>query len=281
MDFASLPDVPRYHIPDCPELPIWRQRAVQAYAVGRGLTRGVLVLRAAARLTGVWVAPTSAELVEIALPSGRAPGHRMHREGRRYVKLAVRADDILDVQGVRCLHPLHNALEIARAYGFAEGVVAVDSLFHGKSIEEQRVVWVELHARCERMRGLRGVRYARQALEHMVRNSGSAPESYLRARLIEAGIGPIEVQHRAGRYYIDLLVGQTVAVEIDGNVKYLADARSTESAERQREKQIQNKGYYLLRFKPWELFNDLPGVLARIRTACEVERARRISPPPG
>lgn len=221
----------------------------------------VLVGRSAARKLGMWVISRGEEPVEVALPS-RSVSQSRAQSGRytfRFSKL--RRDEQLIYEGHCITTPTRTFIDIARYYGFIEGLIAADYLLR-RGIERDAIA-----KEIRKMGRAKGIGVARKCLEHAIPNSDSAYESLARGLLIEAGIGPVVAQARVERYFADLLVKGWLIIEIDGEIKYEGDdADDVLRAERHRQKRIGNKGYVFLRFSPSFLRKHPEKFIAEVRT---------------
>ncbi|EEI16861.1 hypothetical protein HMPREF0298_1357 [Corynebacterium lipophiloflavum DSM 44291] len=173
------------------------------------------------------------------------------------------------VDGVRVTTQIRTGIDVALRHGFREGLVAMDWLLgrHPRANIEFEI---------RKLGRRRGIGVARAALAHAVSNVRSPYESYARALLIEAGIGPIRVNVRVGRYEVDLLIGERVVVEIDGAVKYDGKTygRTDEMLrkEREREKHLLNSAYHVRRYNPLELLSHPDRFVAEVRLAHEISQ---------
>ncbi len=103
-------------------------------------------------------------------------------------------------------------------------------------------------------------------------NVRSPYESYARAILIQNRIGPIRVNAPVGKFEVDMLIGDRVVSEIDGDVKYDgATYGRTDDVlrkERVREKRLLNDGYLVRRHSPSDVLNNEAQYVGDIRAAC-------------
>ncbi|MCT1555402.1 hypothetical protein [Corynebacterium sanguinis] len=244
---------------------------LRAWAVGKTVRKAALGGRSAARVHGMPVIATSPEDIELVPATGRCPSNSSWPRGCTYFRGAYRADEFTLVDGVRVTTQIRTGIDVALRHGFREGLVAMDWLLgrHPRANIEFEI---------RKLGRRRGIGVARAALAHAVSNVRSPYESYARALLIEAGIGPIRVNVRVGRYEVDLLIGERVVVEIDGAVKYDGKTygRTDEMLrkEREREKHLLNSAYHVRRYSPLELLSHPD------RFVAEVRLAREISQPP-
>ncbi|QPK78938.1 DUF559 domain-containing protein [Corynebacterium lizhenjunii] len=109
------------------------------------------------------------------------------------------------------------------------------------------------------MRNVKGRGEVRRVLKLATGLSESPYEALAYALLHYEGISARQQVNVLEGIRVDLLVGKSVVVEIDGEVKYSNswDGRSADEMirdERRREVRLQNAGYRVLRFSPGELF---------------------------
>lgn len=245
----------------------YEQKWITVAAVAAGAPKAVLCGRSAARLLGMWVVPPAKEKVELMLPSGALPPKSKWAPGVAYYRDGFLADTFAEVHGLHMTTYLRTALDIAARHGFLEGLVAVDWLLgHGVVTRNQ------LQLEVQRMRGRKGVGSVREVVRHAIDCSESPYESYARGLLIEAGLD-VRAQVQIGNFRVDLLVGRVI-VEVDGRGKYdgvtYKPLDETLRSERERENQLQDRGYLVRRVSPQELRRDPQGFVERIRRALAV-----------
>ncbi|WP_297850128.1 endonuclease domain-containing protein [uncultured Corynebacterium sp.] len=245
----------------------YEQKWITVAAVAAGAPRAVLCGRSAARLLGMWVVPPAEEKVELMLPSGGLPPKSKWAPGVVYYRDGFLADTFAEAHGLHMTTYLRTAFDIAARHGFLEGLVAVDWLLgHGVVTRNQ------LQLEVQRMRGRKGVGSVREVVRHAIDCSESPYESYARGLLIEAGL-EVRAQVQIGNFRVDLLVGRVI-VEVDGRGKYdgvtYKPLDETLRSERERENQLQDRGYLVRRVSPQELRRDPQGFVERIRRALAV-----------
>lgn len=244
------------------------QQWLRCYAVGASTNKAVLVLRAAARMNGMWVLPLSDDPVELILPSSHPPPRRQWPDNVMYKHMDVPEIDIHVAEcGVRCTRPIRTAIDIARYKGFREGVIAFDSLFRGLDGRQRRQLHADVGAAVERLAGVRGIETARRAFAACSSLSESPFETLLRLILADAGI-IVAVQMWVGPYRVDLLWGQLI-IEVDGRAKYSDAAQATVMAQLERENWLKEIGYEVIRIFSDEILKDEAGCVARILRAKE------------
>lgn len=221
------------------------RRWLEVEAAARSSRGAVLVGRSAARKLGMWVVSRTAEAVELTLPSRSNSPRRTKSRGFTFRYSEVSADELLTYEGHRVTDPVRTFIDIARYHGFVEGLIAADYLMRrGKTRGE-------IERGIRRMGRCKGLATARRCLHHAIATSQSPYESFVRALLIEAGIGPVAAQFQVDGWFVDLCVDGWLLIEIDGELKYEGpDGEAAWRAEKDREKRISNKGFKFLRFSP-------------------------------
>ncbi|MDR7329022.1 hypothetical protein [Corynebacterium guangdongense] len=235
-------------------LPPWEQALARTYAFGVSADRAVLSGKSAARVLGI-ATVGSDPLVEMTYPNPKSfrarrswPPHTVFRSS------ALSEDEVCVVDGIRVTTTFRTLRDVARYHGVVAGVVAIDDLRRkspGLSIED-------LHRSMTVEQRYHGVGAVRQAIDLSGDSADSPLESMARVILVRAGVGRIQTQGqiRPSRgtttYRVDLLIDGWLIVELDGNVKYdgaTFGKRADEviRAERQREKELQNAGFLVLR----------------------------------
>lgn len=246
-----------------------KRRALHAFAVGKSARTAVLISRSAARMHGIWVMSTDREATEVGYRSGVAPGNHDRARDVNYRYTPLPQEVISEVMGVAVTTPLRTIIDICLYHGFLEGLIACDwALSHGITYSE---LLDELHKSGRR----RGIKNARLAIRHASLLSESPAESLARGILIQSGFKDIVLQRKIGRFYADILVNGFLIIEVDGDVKYHDDSALAERlrGERQREKYLQNMGFWVLRFRPNELRENPAGFIREVQAALKA-RAR-------
>lgn len=213
----------------CPEIavlaapfraqPVWKRRAIRAFAVGLGTRRAVLVGKSAARILGIPVLGND-EPVTVALPEGGRPPTRRWPTGVRYRRAVLPDDQILEENGIRVTHVIRTAVDISRTHGLVEGIIAFDHVLRRYTVTHQ---WVA--AAIDGLGRLRGLSTARRALALADARAESPLESWARAQILVADLPEvtgveIQVQVLGGRYRVDIRVNGDLVIETDGEVKY-------------------------------------------------------------
>ena len=154
------------------------------------------------------------------------------------------------VHGIRVSTLERTAIDIARFYGFEEGLVAVDA------VRARNVGQFGINETLGAMGRVKGVAAARRAVAESVNCAESPWESYARALILAADYPElrwVKAQYVIENYRADLVINGWLVIEIDGNVKYRFEAEEVIRAEHRRQQAILNKGYIVLRFSPEQL----------------------------
>ncbi|HIX79376.1 MAG TPA: endonuclease domain-containing protein, partial [Candidatus Corynebacterium faecipullorum] len=166
-----------------------------------------------------------------------------------YRRMDLRGNETV-VHGIRVSSLDRTALDIARFYGFEEGLVAVDD------VRARNVGQFWINETLGAMGRVKGVAAARRAVAESVNCSESPWESYARALVLAADYPElrwVKAQYVIENYRADLVINGWLVIEIDGNVKYRHEVDEVIRAEHRRQQAILNKGYIVLRFSPEQL----------------------------
>ncbi|MGH3743929.1 MAG: endonuclease domain-containing protein [Mycobacteriales bacterium] len=158
-------------------------------------------------LCGLWP-PDSRPRVLVPAPATctRRPG-AIVREG------VLGEDDVIVVDGLRTTSGTRTGLDLARRTSRPAGLVALDALLHARVTTTSLLV-----AGLSRWAGHRGVLRARALVDLADGRAESPGESRIRLALLDAGLGPVELQVPVcgGRFRVDLVVRGRVAIEFEG-----------------------------------------------------------------
>lgn len=181
--------------------------------------------------------------------------------------------DVVDLLGVPVTSVPRTAVDVARRHGFAAGLVTVDAVL------QREVARDELLAVVEACRGWRGSRTARRVVELGDPLAETPLESLARARFIEHGLPPCELQvvlgdtwdpiGRVDHYWRE---HRTIA-EGDGALKY-TDPEAL-FAEKRREDRLREAGFEVVRYTWDEVLHTPEVVVNRILRAFARAAARR------
>ena len=259
------------------QLPSFRRKVVGIVAVARGTSKAVVAAKSAGRLLGLWVLPPKDEPITLARTSRSLPTKAAQDPRVRYRKMWLPAEHIVDINGVRSTNVARTCIDIARLLTLEEGIMAMDS-----ALAQGLVTHDELKAMVLQLSRSKGIARARTAVQHASAVAEAPYESYARAILVAEGVGrKIVAQYSfANGYRVDLCLDDAVIIEIDGNVKYDGTTYGKPvdeviRAERQREKQIQNLGFVVLRYAPSELLHERDRMVSEVREALKAVGMRR------
>jgi len=140
-----------------------------------------------------------------------------HEFGVKHHVAPFASDDVVEIDGARCLRAARTAVDIAREHGHPYGVVAFDSALR------MGVPLAELVAVLDTMRCWPRIRTARAELELADEGAESVHETMARMLVLELGHGAPETQFGLtdGRreVWCDLRLGRHI-FEPDGRIKY-------------------------------------------------------------
>lgn len=182
-----------------------------------------------------------------------------------------------EVKGVMCTDLAYTAVDIARLSGRRYGLIVADAALHaGVAIE--RLVHV-----AENLSLYKGVTGARWVIEHADARSESPLESAGRFILLSAKL-PAAVSNPwitggSKPWRADLLLPEYgIILEADGAVKYRnrADADLVVRAEKEREYELRQMGYEVIRFDRDLAYHRPAELVERIRKAIESRRGRPV-----
>lgn len=211
---------------------------------------------AAYLLCGLWPPDSRPRLV---VP---APATCTRRPETVLREAALPEGDVLVIDGLRTTSGTRTALDLARrAPGRGRALAAVDALLRAGQTTPS-----DLAVGLERWAGHRGVLRARALLALADGRSESPGESRIRLALLDAGVGPVELQVPVcgGRYRVDLVVAGRVLVEFEGTHH---DAPDAQLADRMRFNALAAlPGVRVLRYTSRDLAR-LDAVVAEVRAA--------------
>ncbi|MFC5230473.1 endonuclease domain-containing protein [Pseudonocardia zijingensis] len=224
-------------------------RAAYLLVEGRGALGGY----SAAELLGVDCAPLGA-------PAEIVSRHRVRPHPRLIARQdAIPPDELQVAGGLVVTSPRRTAYDIARRTSLVEAVVAVDGLANVHGFDPGDVLGV-----ARRHRGARGSAQLPQVVELSDRRSGSPMETRIRLALRFAGLPLPVLQHRVGRYLLDLAYPAVrIAVEYNGR-DHLDPDRALHDLER--EAYLTAAGWSVLRFGAYIVVRRPDLVAERVRT---------------
>ncbi|HZC72301.1 MAG TPA: DUF559 domain-containing protein [Jatrophihabitans sp.] len=179
---------------------------------------------------------------------------------------ALWRDDFDDWFGAPITTIPRTIIDLARARGVRDGLVAADAALH-----EHLTTPAELRRVLARQRGWPGVQAARRAIDLADHRAESPLESLARLCLIDGGLPTPELQvwiDTAVRpYRVDMLFrAQRVIVELDGLGKYRGDPRAL-AEEKIRQEHLERAGYRVVRLLWDDIVRRPAESVARVRAA--------------
>lgn len=241
-----------------------QQHWARAYCVGLSVRQAVITGRASAYLNDMWVANTP--LDRVALVARHVPPRSQWPDGVQYVKGRLAERDLVRGTAMSTTSPLRTFFDVARFDGFAHALVVADWLVkHGGCTPDRLRTLVEIQPTFP------GKVAARFAAQHVSTRPDSAPESYARGLLLAAGITNVQVNVwvLGGKYRVDLLINGWLVIEIDGWIKYDGETygKTDEQLmkEKQRQNEIENDRFKVLRFSPRYLEEHPDKFIATVR----------------
>lgn len=219
---------------------------------------GVVAGTTAALLHGADVRPSSAAAIEIVVPRN----DQVRRAGVIARAALLEDGDVVTLLGIPCLSPVRVAFDLARQSHFIESVVGVDAMLNrgGCTLDA-------LTAYIAGRPAWRGVRYARQALEHAEPLSESVMETRQRLALVHAGLprprAQVALFDADGLHVARLDLGYDewrVGVEYDGEVH-----RDRWRYDLERQERIRDLGWWHRRYTSIHAAHDRQRILVLAR----------------
>lgn len=249
-------------------------------ALSRLDDRSVVSHLSAACLHGLDLLRPPGRVVQVTRPGARS-GHR--RPQLQTYCATLDPDEITTVDGFPVTSLARTIVDLARACGFEQAVVATDHALRTGRVERSA-----LTAAADRAGRRRGIRTAHQVIAFADAGAESVGESRSRVLMIREGVPRPELQFRV-RGPTGAVVARTdfrwrgfnTVGEFDGAQKYGRSLRPGQSAgdalfqEKVREDRIRELGFHVVRWT-WGELED-PGALAgKIRRALAQSRARAV-----
>ncbi len=197
---------------------------------------------AACRETAAWIHGTDARppgqhrepvRLECLVPVGMA---RRRHHGLRCFESTLSSSDVAIVNGVPTTTPLRTALDLARYSPAYMALGCVDDLAHRGLVQIDALAHL-----ARRLPGQRGIARARQVIEWADARTESFGESWLRLRLLQAGLPrpdvQIEITDVSGRVVFRLDSGYPearVGIEYDGDQFHYATTAQRQHDEARR-----------------------------------------------
>jgi len=192
----------------------------------------------------------------------RPPGYRLRNAISSGGERALKAEDVMDVGGVRVTTPLRTACDLGRLLHRDQAFACLDCMLALGHFSREQLV-----AEVERFRGYRKVRQLRELAPDADGRSGSPEESILRRRWLDCPDLPrpepqFSVRGPQGWYAIDLAEPTArYAVEYDGAEWHGEDRRAHDQQRREWCRRTDN--WYFDVFRKEDLHG--PGRLAEVR----------------
>lgn len=218
---------------------------------GASLIGCVLGGWSAAELLGASCGPADAP-VEIVVMSRHRP-----QDGLVLRHESLPADEITAIDGVPVTSALRTAYDLARRLPTREAVVAVDALSRVGEFPPSAIRTID-----SRYPGARGRTRIADVLALADPRSGSPMETRIRLALAAGGLPMPELQHAVGPYQLDLAYPAVqLGVEYNGG-DHLTQSRSMRDLER--EAYLGRLGWYVLRFRAWDVLHRPDWVAAQV-----------------
>jgi very-short-patch-repair endonuclease len=215
--------------------------------------------------------------IDLLLPTGRKTPlvtltRRAREPGRALVpgaliKVATLPDDhVTTAFGVPVTTVARTVMDVARASGFMEGVVAADS-----ALRSHVVVKVEFAIILEECGQWPGVIRARRVLDFADGRAESVLESVARVRFAEFGIRPpdLQVNIRGKQGFIGRVDfcwhGHRTVAEADGAMKYGDQGRGRARAQLARDEKFHDEGWGTFHFTWRDIYHEPASAIDRLR----------------
>lgn len=204
--------------------------------------------------------------------SKSAPGYHLHYR-------PVGESETGEAGDLTVTSPLRTVLDCAASLSLDWGVAVTDAALHRGLVDVG-----ELRRSAARSRRIRGAAKVRTLPDLCSELAESPGESLLRVRLVRMGF-PLVEQARipgvAGAPRVDFLIDGVLAVEFDGQHKYVLDGDPALAhwAEKKRHDRIVEAGYEVIHITWKEIWDDR-ALAARVVRALERARSRSPQSPP-
>jgi hypothetical protein len=236
---------------------------------------------------GAWISHlTAAVLLGLWLPSWFQDCRELHLSKPKSLPQVRRAgvtghtvlafdDEIMDWQGIRLSTPARTWLDLARLVPLEDLVAIGDQLVRQPrpELEQRSEPWAtmqELRMMISRHPKMQGIVKARTAVDMIRAGADSAPETFLRLALTEAGLPDPELQIRVvpGDLYspaADLgYRKQRIAIQYDGGHHL---TREQQSRDNYRDEYFLAAGWRYFNFNADDLAQDFRWAVRRVRAA--------------
>lgn len=245
-------------------LPSTREDYVRALRVG-----GRLASVSAAATYGLAVPHEFHLHVHVAHESSR-----LRTEGDRYVRLSDVAGETTVIHRGRVSPPtlatrlrvglLDCLLQVVTTESEDDAVACVDSALRLGLLDSEGIEWLRKRLPARRQ----------CILDRADGKSDSYPESICRCKLARAGIATRLQVPVLGERWIDLLIGDHLAIEVDGAAKYTqgmtpAQVARRMNADRVRDAFLEALGFHVIRISYFMVMFDWPATLGMIQAVME------------
>ncbi|HAM25448.1 MAG TPA: hypothetical protein DCP11_01760 [Microbacteriaceae bacterium] len=247
------------------------------YALPSAREDYIRAVRVGGRLASVSAAATYGLAVPQEFPLHVHVPHeasRLRTEGDRFVRLSDAVGETTIIHRGRVSPPtratrlrvslLDCLLQVATTESEDDAVACIDSALRRGLLDDEGVEWLRqrLPERRQRVIAMADGR------------SDSYPESICRCKLVRAGISTRPQVPVLAERWIDLLIGDRLALEIDGAGKYTEDMTPAEvarrvNADRQRDAFLEALGYHVIRISYFMVMFDWPATLSMIQAVME------------
>ncbi|QGU01002.1 hypothetical protein CKALI_00505 [Corynebacterium kalinowskii] len=239
-------------------LPPWEKSRVRALACGLSAHSAVVVSLAAARL---WGMDTLAmySFPELSPFAGKpAPSRSQWAKTCTYRYAKLPASSVVAFKNLRVATPERAVIDTARWHSFAEALTVADHYL--TAVPHKKKLWAEL----DKIGRAKGSARARRMIKEARFGIDSAAESWARAQILDSDLpyNKLETQRevyaKGEKFYLDIVLDDFLVIEVDGRKKYQGDEdeiHRISADELQREKQIKNKGYEVVRCD-WAMLRD-------------------------
>lgn len=264
----------------------WEKFEARVLAAGTSTRKSVLSgLAAAAALDIPYLVPRSKRTrralypatIELTLPGATSPSSKKCWSPHyRYLYGNLPTEHITESNNLRTTTIERTFVDILRLYGPREALAFIES-----AMEKHRIRKQAMMQRVKNLGAIKGVKWALALLSRAHNKIQSVYETLGRYRLEQADLPEIvslipQATLREGgeTYYPDLLINGFLIVEIDGDIKYEENAIGALLQERRRERELQRRGYTIIRFSPLEVEDAIVPI---VRTTLQriAQRVRR------
>lgn len=243
----------------------WEKFEARVLAAGISTRKSVLSgLAAAVALDIPYLVPRSKHTrralypttIELTLPGTTSPSSKKCWSPHyRYLYGNLPAEHITESNNLRTTTIERTFVDILKLYGPREALAFIEA-----AMEKYRIHKQVMMQRVKSLGAIKGIKWALALLSHAHNKIQSVYETLGRYCLEQANLPEIvsiipQATLREGgeTYYPDLLINRFLIVEIDGDIKYEENTIGVLLQERRRERELQRRGYTIIRFSPLEV----------------------------